>query len=314
MKTRSTRSLKRFTRWSIDAGKAATQIARCTKDTLALVLMALGDALIGERLSDRWGWHAIALRDMAERQLKKWHGSLGERSRKPKLTGTWSILGETVYHRWQMPLTRAHCAGIMKKNIVRLFSRPGPGSDRRQRWTKFDAAADRRVGEKPAMQPKSSATTPKCGTGTCFAVRPIGQRPANEISRPDARHLVARTRLKSIQCCRCGLHRSPAGRRKYAGRPQDHAPGRRDGRGAGRGRGGSMFIAGLLNLPERQRKNTWSKSRLETLTLGIRAFFGGRQHCFRAASGSIIVAFLTAQPLARNLCRGRGCRATAPAS
>ena len=40
------------------------------EDTLALVLMALGDALIGERLSDSLGLARDSARDMAERQLE----------------------------------------------------------------------------------------------------------------------------------------------------------------------------------------------------------------------------------------------------
>ena len=38
-----------------DVGEGGHTDREMHEDTLALVLMALGDALIGERLSDRWG-------------------------------------------------------------------------------------------------------------------------------------------------------------------------------------------------------------------------------------------------------------------
>ena len=53
-----------------DIGEAGHDDREKHDDTLALVLMALGDALIGERLSGSLGLPRDSARDMAERQLE----------------------------------------------------------------------------------------------------------------------------------------------------------------------------------------------------------------------------------------------------
>ena len=53
-----------------DVGEGGHTDREMHEDTLALVLMALGDALIGERLSGSLGLTRNSARDMAERQLE----------------------------------------------------------------------------------------------------------------------------------------------------------------------------------------------------------------------------------------------------
>lgn len=53
-----------------DIGEGGHENREKHEDTLALVLMALGDALIGERLSGSLGLPRESARDMAERQLE----------------------------------------------------------------------------------------------------------------------------------------------------------------------------------------------------------------------------------------------------
>ena len=53
-----------------DIGEGGHEDREKHDDTLALVLMALGDALIGDRLSGSLGLPRDSARDMAERQLE----------------------------------------------------------------------------------------------------------------------------------------------------------------------------------------------------------------------------------------------------
>ena len=53
-----------------DIGEDGHEDREMHEDTLALVLMALGDALIGERLSGSLDLPRDSARDMAERQLE----------------------------------------------------------------------------------------------------------------------------------------------------------------------------------------------------------------------------------------------------